>query len=134
MREGADVTVVALGRMVHLAAAGGRRRCAADGIECEIIDPRTTSPLDEETILESVENTGRLVVVDEANPRCGFAADIIALVSQRGVRRPEGRAADGHAAAHAGAVLARARGRLRADAGRRSRRRSALTTGSPAPA
>ena len=60
-------------------AAGRRRRWT--GIECEIIDPRTTSPLDLETILESVENTGRLVVVDEANPRCGMAADIVAQVT-----------------------------------------------------
>jgi acetoin:2,6-dichlorophenolindophenol oxidoreductase subunit beta len=81
VREGSDVTVVALGRMVHLAeqAAG---ELAADGIECEIVDPRTTSPLDEDTILESVESTGRLVVVDEANPRCGLAADIVARVAQ----------------------------------------------------
>jgi pyruvate dehydrogenase E1 component beta subunit len=53
-----------------------------EGISCEIVDPRTTSPLDLDSILESVENTGRLVVVDEANPRCGFAADIVAQVSQ----------------------------------------------------
>src|SRR5215212_5280058 len=81
VREGSDVTVVAIGRMVHLAeqAAG---ELAGEGIECEILDPRTTSPLDEETILESVENTGRLVVVDEANPRCGLAADIVARVAQ----------------------------------------------------
>src|SRR3954453_18615937 len=80
-REGGDVTVVALGRMVHLAEQAAEE-LAGDGIECEIVDPRTTSPLDEETILESVENTGRLVVVDEANPRCGMAADIVALVAQ----------------------------------------------------
>ncbi|HEV2302495.1 MAG TPA: transketolase C-terminal domain-containing protein, partial [Stellaceae bacterium] len=54
---------------------------AKEGIDCEIIDPRTTSPLDEDTILESVERTGRLVVVDEATPRCGMAADIAALVA-----------------------------------------------------
>ena len=81
VREGSDVTVVALGRMVHLAAQAAEA-LSADGIECEIVDPRTTSPLDEDTILESVENTGRLVVVDEANPRCGFAADVVALVAQ----------------------------------------------------
>jgi acetoin:2,6-dichlorophenolindophenol oxidoreductase subunit beta len=55
---------------------------AGEGIDVEIVDPRTTSPLDTDTILESVENTGRLVVVDEANPRCGFAADVVALVAQ----------------------------------------------------
>jgi pyruvate/2-oxoglutarate/acetoin dehydrogenase E1 component len=81
VRDGSDVTVVALGRMVHFAveAAG---TLAGEGIDVEIVDPRTTSPLDLETILESVESTGRLVVVDEANPRCGMAADIVARVSQ----------------------------------------------------
>lgn len=48
-----------------------------------MIDLRTTSPLDEETILESAERTGRVVVVDEANPRCSIATDIAALVAQR---------------------------------------------------
>jgi pyruvate dehydrogenase E1 component beta subunit len=82
IREGEDVTIVALGRMVHYAIEASET-LAKDGISCELIDPRTTSPLDEETILESVENTGRLVVVDEATPRCGMAADISALVAQK---------------------------------------------------
>jgi pyruvate dehydrogenase E1 component beta subunit len=81
VREGSDVTIVAIGRMVHLAEQAAND-LAGEGIDCEIVDPRTTSPIDEETILESVENTGRLVVVDEANPRCGLAADIVARVSQ----------------------------------------------------
>jgi pyruvate dehydrogenase E1 component beta subunit len=81
VREGDDVTVVAIGRMVHQATQAAAE-LDGDGIHCEIIDPRTTSPLDRETILESVEHTGRLVVVDEANPRCGMAADIVAMVSQ----------------------------------------------------
>jgi pyruvate dehydrogenase E1 component beta subunit len=55
---------------------------ARDGIDAEVVDVLSLSPLDEETILESDEGTGRLVVVDEANPRCGFAADIVAQVSQ----------------------------------------------------
>jgi len=82
VREGGDVTIVTLGRMVHhsLEAAG---ELAGAGIECEVIDLRTTSPLDEDTILESVENTGRLVVVDEANPRCSLATDISALAAQK---------------------------------------------------
>ncbi|HEX9065552.1 MAG TPA: alpha-ketoacid dehydrogenase subunit beta [Streptosporangiaceae bacterium] len=82
VREGGDVTIVTLGRMVHhsLAAAS---ELAAGGIECEVIDLRTTSPLDEDTILESVENTGRLVVVDEANPRCSIATDISALAARK---------------------------------------------------
>lgn len=82
IREGEDVTIVALGRMVHYATEASET-LSKDGISCELIDPRTTSPLDEETILESVENTGRLVVVDEATPRCGMAADISALVAQK---------------------------------------------------
>ena len=83
MREGGDVTIVALGRMALLALEAATE-LASEGIECEVIDPRTTSPLDEDTILESVEGTGRLVVVDEANPRCGLAADIVARVAQDG--------------------------------------------------
>jgi len=83
VREGDDVTIVSLGRMVHtsLEAAG---QLAADGVQCEVIDLRTTSPLDEDTVLESVEGTGRLVVVDEAHPRCNIATDISALVARKG--------------------------------------------------
>src|SRR5436853_126195 len=82
VRDGDDVTVVALARMVHYAGEAAEA-LAKDGIEVELIDPRTTSPLDEDTILESVERTGRVVVVDEATPRCGMAADIAALVADR---------------------------------------------------
>jgi acetoin:2,6-dichlorophenolindophenol oxidoreductase subunit beta len=81
VREGSDATIVALGRMVLLAQQAAET-LEAEGISCEIVDPRTTSPLDADSILESVESTGHLVVVDEANPRCGFAADIVALVAQ----------------------------------------------------
>ncbi len=81
VREGGDVTVVALGRMVLLAEQVAEQ-LAGEGIDVELIDPRTTSPLDTETILESVEHTGRLVVVDESGPRCGMAADIISTVTQ----------------------------------------------------
>ena len=81
VREGGDVTIVAIGRMVNMASQAADD-LAAEGIECEIIDPRTTSPLDEESIYESVDSTGRLVVVDEANPRCSMASDIAALVAE----------------------------------------------------
>src|ERR687889_2227225 len=81
VREGDDVSIVAIGRMVHMAQEAAER-LADDGIDCEIVDLRTTSPLDEDTIYETVEKTGRLVVVDEDNPRCGIAADITALVAQ----------------------------------------------------
>jgi pyruvate/2-oxoglutarate/acetoin dehydrogenase E1 component len=81
VRDGDDVTVVAIGRMVGMATAAADE-LDGDGISCEILDPRTTSPLDEETIYESVERTGRLVVVDESYPRCSLASDIAALVAQ----------------------------------------------------
>ncbi len=81
VREGDDVTIVALGRMA-LVAQQAAAELDGEGISCEIIDPRTTSPLDLDSILESVASTGHLVVVDEANPRCGFAADIVAQVAQ----------------------------------------------------
>ena len=82
VREGDDASVVALGRMVPFAEKA-LDALAKEGIRCDLIDLRTTSPLDEEVILESVENTGRLVVVDESPPRCSIAADIAALVATR---------------------------------------------------
>ena len=80
-REGDDVTIVALGRMVSLANQVADK-LDKDGISCTVVDPRTTSPLDEDTILECAEETGRVVVVDEANPRCNMATDISALIGQ----------------------------------------------------
>lgn len=80
VREGDDVTIVAIGRMVNMAKQAADA-LSGDGVNCEIIDPRTLSPLDTDTIFESVENTGRLVVVDEANPRCSIASDIASLVA-----------------------------------------------------
>ena len=81
VREGGDVTIVAIGRMVSVAEEAASQ-LASEGVEAEIVDPRTTSPLDLETIVESVEMTGRLVVVDESNPRCSLASDIGASVAQ----------------------------------------------------
>ena len=81
VREGRDVTIVTLAEMVHEASRAAED-LATSGIDCEVIDLRTTSPLDDETILESVDNTGRAVVVDEANPRCSMAADISALIAE----------------------------------------------------
>ena len=82
VREGDDVTIVALGRMVLLAQSAAEQ-LQTEGISCEIVDPRTTSPIDMESILESVETTGRLVVVDESHPRCGMAVDIAARVAEQ---------------------------------------------------
>ncbi len=81
VREGKDATIVAFGRMVQFAKQAADE-LAKEGIETTIIDPRTTSPLDEESILESVEETGHLVVVDESSPRCSMAADISRLAAE----------------------------------------------------
>jgi pyruvate dehydrogenase E1 component beta subunit len=82
VRDGKDATIVTFGRMVHLAneAAG---ELAKKGVQCEVIDLRTTSPLDEDTVLESVGKTGRVVVVDESNPRCSIASDISSLIAMK---------------------------------------------------
>lgn len=82
-REGEDVTVVAFSRSVKFAIKV-IDKLADEGISVDLIDPRTSSPLDEETILESVEATGRLVVIDESPPRCGLTADIAAMVASKG--------------------------------------------------
>ncbi|MCG1042808.1 alpha-ketoacid dehydrogenase subunit beta [Mycetohabitans sp. B8] len=82
VRDGDDVTIITYGRMVHQSVEAANA-LARQGIDVEVIDLRTTSPLDEETILESASRTGRVVVVDEANPRCSVATDIAALIVQR---------------------------------------------------
>ncbi len=80
-REGDDVTIVAFGRMVQFANQVADK-LDKDGISCTVVDPRTTSPLDGDTILECAEETGRVVVVDEANPRCNLATDVSALITE----------------------------------------------------
>ncbi len=82
VREGGDATVVTCGRMVSFGEKAADK-LAADGIGIDLIDLRTTSPLDEEAILDSVEATGRLIVVDESPPRCSLAADIASMVAAK---------------------------------------------------
>jgi acetoin:2,6-dichlorophenolindophenol oxidoreductase subunit beta len=81
-RDGKDVLIIAIGRMVGVAEEAARK-LAAEGVSACVIDPRTTSPLDEDTLLEYAEEIGRVVIVDESNPRCGVAADISALLADR---------------------------------------------------
>ena len=83
VREGTDVTVVAVSLMVHHALAAGET-LAEEGINVEVVDPRTVSPLDTATILESVAKTGRLLVVDEAFAPCSVASEISARVVEGG--------------------------------------------------
>jgi pyruvate dehydrogenase E1 component beta subunit len=80
LRAGRDVTIVALSRLVDDALAAADRLASEDGIEAEVIDPRTLVPLDLETIVESVRRTGRLVVAHEAVRHGGFGAEIAAQV------------------------------------------------------
>ncbi len=80
-REGSDVTIVGVQKMVYTSLHAAEQ-LSAEGIEAEVIDPRSYSPLDEQAILSSVEKTGRLVVVDESHPRCSLATDIAALAAE----------------------------------------------------
>lgn len=81
VRSGDDATIVSVGRMVrHSASAADMLK--AEQIGCDVIDLRTTSPMDTNAILRSVRKTGRLVTVDESSPRCNIATDVSALVAQ----------------------------------------------------
>jgi acetoin:2,6-dichlorophenolindophenol oxidoreductase subunit beta len=82
-REGGDVTIVALGYMVGKALAAAER-LASEGVQAEVIDPRTLNPLDLGTILESVDKTGRLVLVDQATRHGSASAVIAADVADEG--------------------------------------------------
>jgi pyruvate/2-oxoglutarate/acetoin dehydrogenase E1 component len=78
-RAGSDATVVAYGQCVHYALQAGRQ-LAAEGIELEVIDLRTLKPLDIDTIAESVQKTGRLVVLSEGARAGGFASEVVARI------------------------------------------------------
>jgi len=81
-REGIDVTIVATSLMVTK-TLNAAERLARDGIEAEVLDPMTLVPLDEESILQSVRKTGRLVIVHEACRRAGYGAEIAAIVAEK---------------------------------------------------
>ena len=81
-REGTDVTVVAIGRMVPRALEAAAR-VAEEGISVEVVDPRTLQPLDYDTLLGSVRKTGRLVVAHEAPTPFAFGAEIAAVAAER---------------------------------------------------
>ena len=82
IRRGCDVTLVGIGRMTHLCLEAAEQ-LAVEEIEAEVVDLLTINPLDEETILESVRRTHRLVVVDEDTPVCSLARDIAARVADK---------------------------------------------------
>jgi pyruvate/2-oxoglutarate/acetoin dehydrogenase E1 component len=79
-REGSDVTIVAILRMVEVAQQAARTLSEEHGVEAEVIDPRTLRPLDLDTILESVRKTNRAVIVEEGWPHGGVGANLAALI------------------------------------------------------
>ncbi|SDJ04560.1 alpha-ketoacid dehydrogenase subunit beta [Salimicrobium halophilum] len=83
-REGTDVTLVAYGAMVH-SALKAAEQLEEDGVSAEVIDLRTVSPVDYETILESVEKTNRAVVIQEAQKQAGIAASIAAEIQEKAI-------------------------------------------------
>jgi len=82
-RQGSDVTIVACGIQVPRALQAAET-LARDGIQAEVVDPRTLSPLDTATILKSVAKTGRVVVTDESHDTCGVAAGLAAIIADEG--------------------------------------------------
>ncbi|MBV8653364.1 MAG: alpha-ketoacid dehydrogenase subunit beta [Alphaproteobacteria bacterium] len=89
VREGSDVTIVSYGQTVHKALEAAAS-LAKDKIEAEIIDLRTLSPIDWDSVIESLEKTGHLVAVDEAHPRCSIASDIVGYVAQNAFKTLKG--------------------------------------------
>jgi pyruvate dehydrogenase E1 component beta subunit len=81
-REGSDITIVSMSSMV-LRCNEVADKLAAEGIHADVIDLRTVSPIDEGAVLESVEVSGRLVIVDEANERCSMASEISSIVAEK---------------------------------------------------
>ena len=84
LREGSDVTLVTWGAMTFETRKAAEH-LSKSGVSCEIIDLATISPIDYETILESVEKTGRLVIIHEAARTCGVGAEIAAIVAEKGM-------------------------------------------------
>ena len=95
-REGADVTVVAVGHLVHDALAVAAE--LADEISVEVFDPRTLYPFDWAALAASLERTGRLVVIDDSNRSCGIGGEVLATAAEemrliappRRITRPDG--------------------------------------------
>ena len=81
-RKGTDVTVVATSIMVHK-TLDAAKELDKEGIQIEVVDPRTLVPLDEETIIQSVAKTGRLIVVHEAVKRGGYGGEIASIVAEK---------------------------------------------------
>lgn len=79
-RQGSDITIVATSSMVQV-ALGAAKLLEADGISAEVVDPRTTFPLDKTTLIESAKKTGRAIVVDEGYERYGVTAELASVIA-----------------------------------------------------
>ncbi len=89
VREGKDVTIIAVGIMVHKALAAAKK-LSAQGVDAEVIDPRTLVPLDKDTLIKSVAKTGRVVIVHEAHRRSGPGAEIAAVLAEEAIEYLDG--------------------------------------------
>ena len=83
MREGTDVTVIAMGPLVHRSLDAAQRAADEEGLSVEVIDPRTLQPLDEDALVASVKKTNRVVVAHEAVTRMGFGAEVTAVLQYK---------------------------------------------------
>ncbi|MGY3749049.1 alpha-ketoacid dehydrogenase subunit beta [Vagococcus acidifermentans] len=81
-QEGTDLTIVTIGKMLYV-ALDVAKQLAQSGVSVEVIDLLTVSPWDEETVIDSVKKTGRLIIIDEANPHNNTATDIASVVSDK---------------------------------------------------
>jgi pyruvate/2-oxoglutarate/acetoin dehydrogenase E1 component len=81
VREGTDLTIIAMSRMVDLASKAAAA-LDLEGISAEVIDPRTIVPLDRQKLTTSIKKTGRLVVIDESPSSCSFAAELLAIAAE----------------------------------------------------
>ena len=81
-RIGTDITLIGTSSMVQV-ALDAAERLEAHGIDAEVVDPRTTSPLDEATLVESVKKTGRCIVIDEGHNRYGVTAELASVVADQ---------------------------------------------------
>jgi pyruvate dehydrogenase E1 component beta subunit len=89
VREGKDVTIIAVGIMVQKALAAAQK-LSAQGVDAEVIDPRTLVPLDKDTLIKSVAKTGRVVIVHEAHRRSGPGAEIAAVLAEEAIEYLDG--------------------------------------------
>ena len=81
-KKGDDITIIAVQRM-NMFAEQASLEASNENIDCEIIDPRSYSPMDEDLILSSVKKTGKVIVIDESNPKCSLASEIVSIISEK---------------------------------------------------